>query len=243
LVPRVVAQFFSRQNHGVVGDPRVEIVYDDARHYILTTREKFDIITSDPIHPWVKGSAALYTREYFEMCKARLNPGGMVTQWVPLYESDEASVKSEVATFFQVFPNGTVWGNDENGSGYDAVMLGQDGPARVDMDAVRDRWSSFAYRDAAASLAEAGFPAPGTLFATYAGRAAELAPWLEGAEINRDSNLRLQYLAGLGVDSGLEALIYKHMLSYCRYPDGLFLGSQAARDDLRRTIDGKRPKK
>ena len=87
LIPRMVAPYFSKENYDVVHDPRVEIVYDDARHYILTTNEKFDVITSDPIHPWVKGAASLYTKEYFELVKAHLNPGGVVTQWVPLYES------------------------------------------------------------------------------------------------------------------------------------------------------------
>ncbi len=71
--------------------------YDDARHYILTTKEKFDIITSDPIHPWVKGAATLYTKEYFDLVRQHLNPGGLVTQWVPLYESSEPVVKSEIA--------------------------------------------------------------------------------------------------------------------------------------------------
>ena len=69
FIPRVVARYFGSENHGVVDDPRVEVVYDNARHYMLTTREKFDIITSDPIHPWVKGAATLYTREYFEHCR------------------------------------------------------------------------------------------------------------------------------------------------------------------------------
>jgi spermidine synthase len=73
LIPRMVAPFFSKENYDVVHDPRVEIVYDDARHYILTTNEKFDIITSDPIHPWVKGAASLYTKEYFELVKSHLN--------------------------------------------------------------------------------------------------------------------------------------------------------------------------
>src|SRR5204863_490094 len=82
-----IAPYFSNENYNVVNDPRVEIVYDDARHFILTTNEKFDIITSDPIHPWVKGAAALYTKEHFEQVKAHLNPGGVVTQWVPLYQS------------------------------------------------------------------------------------------------------------------------------------------------------------
>jgi spermidine synthase len=242
LVPRVVARYFASENHGVVGDPRVEIVFDDARHYILTTREKFDIITSDPIHPWVKGSASLYTQEYFEMCKERLNPGGMVTQWVPLYQSDEATVRSEIATFFRVFPYGTIWGNDDSGNGYDIVLLGQNGPARVDMDGLQDRWSSQAYRTAAASLAEVGFRAPGDLLATYAGRAAELAPWLANAQINRDRNLRLQYLAGMGLDSSLETTIYMHMLAYCQYPENLFVGSGESREELQRALVDKKPK-
>ena len=98
----LIAEHFANENYGVVKDPKVEVVYDDARHFILTTRDKFDIITSDPINPWVKGAATLYTREYFELCKSRLNERGVITQWVPLYESNVAAVKSELATFFGV---------------------------------------------------------------------------------------------------------------------------------------------
>ena len=84
-------------NNNVVRDPRVEIVYEDARHYVLGTPERFDIITTDPIHPWVKGSAALYTREYFEALAAHLNQSGVVALWVPLYESTLDAVRSELA--------------------------------------------------------------------------------------------------------------------------------------------------
>ena len=129
----MVAPFFSKENYDVVHDPRVEIVYDDARHYILTTHEKFDVITSDPIHPWVKGAASLYTKEYFELVKAHLNPGGVVTQWVPLYQSTEDVIKSEVATFFDVFPYGTIWSNQyASGGGYDVVMLAKPEPLAID---------------------------------------------------------------------------------------------------------------
>jgi spermidine synthase len=55
LIPKVVSTYFSEANYDVATNPKVQIVYDDARHYMLTTREKFDVITSDPIHPWVKG--------------------------------------------------------------------------------------------------------------------------------------------------------------------------------------------
>ena len=187
----------SAENYGVVNDPRTKIIFDDARHYIFTTRDKFDIITSDPIHPWVKGSATLYTKEYFELVKSHLNPGGIVTQWVPLYESDSAVVKSEIATFFEVFPDGTIWSNDENGKGYDVVLLGQAGktenqPGRTS----QQRLAQPDFSDVAQSLQNVGFQSVFDLFATYAGNARDLAPWLADAEINRDRNLRLQYLAG-----------------------------------------------
>ena len=109
LIPQASSKYFATENHNVFHDPRTRMMYDDARHFVLTTKEKFDIITSDPIHPWVKGTATLYSKEYFELVKQHLNPGGVITQWVPLYESDFETVKSELATFFDVFPNGTIW--------------------------------------------------------------------------------------------------------------------------------------
>src|SRR5271170_465862 len=119
LVPPIATIFFHAENYDVFDNRRTLIIYDDARHYVLTTPEKFDIITSDPIHPWVKGSATLYSKEYFELVKQHLNPGGVDTQWVPLYESNAETVKSEIATFFDVFPGGSVWANELSGSGYD----------------------------------------------------------------------------------------------------------------------------
>src|ERR671925_2209798 len=77
LVPSVVSKYFGDQNFRVVDNPKVHIRVDDARHFLLTTREKFDAITSDPLDPWVKGAAMLYTREFFELVKQRLNPGGI----------------------------------------------------------------------------------------------------------------------------------------------------------------------
>lgn len=224
LIPKVVAGYFGKENYNVVKDPRVTIVYDDARHYILTTPEKFDIITSDPIHPWVKGAATLYTREYFELCKRHLNPGGLVTQWVPLYESDAAVVKSEMATFFDVFPGGTVWGNDNDGEGYDVVMLGQVGGLTIDVDKLQHRLRQD--DRVAQSLKDVGFTSGMGLLTTYAGQGPDLKRWLQNAEINEDRNLRLQYLAGMGLNLSQSGMIYQEMTAYRRYPTALFTGSE-----------------
>jgi len=235
LIPRVVARFFRKENYDVVTNPRVQVVYDDARHYILTTQEKFDIITSDPIHPWVKGAATLYTKEYFNLVTRHLNPGGLFTQWVPLYETNPGVVKSELATFFDVFPKGTIWSNDQDGEGYDIVLLGQAERLKIDVDQIQERM----HRDTplARSLEEVGFKTVVSLLGTYAGQGADLSPWLSQAEINRDRNLRLQYLAGMGLNLDQAGYIYDQILSYRRYPEELFVGSEQRKQMLRLVID------
>jgi spermidine synthase len=214
----------------------VEVIYDDARHYILTTREKFDVITSDPINPWVKGAATLYTREYFELCRQRLNSGGVISQWVPLYESSAEAVKSELATFFDVFPAGTVWSNDVAGQGYDVVLLGQVGALAIDVDRLEQRLAREDHRPVDQSLRQVGFPSGLDLLSTFAGTAADLKPWLADAQINRDRNLRLQYLAGFAAHDYREAAIYDEMLRFRTYPDALFVASLASTQALKQRL-------
>jgi spermidine synthase len=233
LIPPAATQYFRAENYNVMHDPRTTIYYDDARHFVLTSNDKYDIITSDPIHPWVKGTATLYSKEYFELCKRHLNPGGIVTQWVPLYESDHKTVKSELATFFQVFPNGTIWGNDINGEGYDTVLLGQAEPAKINVDAMQARLSDPANAAVAKSLKTVGFPSAMDLLSTYAGRASELAPWLLNAQINQDLNMRLQYLAGMGLNFDRPVVIYNDILRYRRFPEDIFSGSDERMAQLR----------
>jgi len=236
LIPRAVAQRFEQENEHVLKDPRTQVVYDDARHYIFTTRDRFDIITSDPIHPWVKGAATLYTKEYFELCRQHLNPGGLVTQWVPLYESNLAVVKSEIATFFSVFPNGTIWSNDDEGEGYDVVLLGSAGPAAIDLGGVLQRLDRKDYKAVRDSLRSVGYHSGYALLATYAGQAKDLAPWLQKAQINLDRNLRLQYLAGLGLNFYEQSLIYADLELHFRFPDELLAGTQEQKQVLRQTV-------
>jgi spermidine synthase len=223
LIPQVVAKHFGEENNHVVTDPRVEVIYDDARHYILTTRETFDVVTSDPINPWVKGAATLYTEEYFQLCRERLKPGGVITQWVPLYESSTEAVKSEVATFFKVFPHGSIWSNDVEGYGYDVVLLGHEEPLAIDVEALDARLQADDHYGVADSLVEVGFGSTWDLLATYAGQAADLEPWLADAQINRDRNLRLMYLAGLGMNAHTEGEIFDAIVAHRRFPENLLV--------------------
>jgi spermidine synthase len=225
-IPPATAKYFAGANHNVMKDPRTRIVFDDARHFVLTANEKFDIITSDPIHPWVKGMASLYTTEYFELCKRHLNPGGIVTQWVPLYESSFETVQSEIATFFEAFPNGTIWGNlNTDGTGYDVVLMGQVEKLPIDVDALQAKLAQPKYAAVRDSLSDVGFPTVLNLLSTYAANSADLRQWMRTAQINRDRNLRLQYLAGLGLNVNAGPEIFQQIISSRHFPNEVFTGS------------------
>jgi spermidine synthase len=250
LVPKVVAPMFGRENYHVVdgidkenphfvNGKEVSVIYDDGRHYIRTLPNdaKFDVITSDPIDPWVKGSAALNTVEYYEMCKRHLKPGGVMSLWMPLYESNIATAKSLIATFFQVFPNGLMFSNDEHLEGYDAVLLGQAEPSQIDVDGLQELLDRSDYNGVRESLTEVGFGTNSAwgqrtdrdiainLLATFAGQASNLREWTKNAQINHDKNLRLQYLAGMYFNSFLSTKILQSILSYYTFPENTFKGS------------------
>ena len=226
LVIKTVSSFFSGHNFDVVHNPKVRIHIDDARHYLLTTNEKFDAITSDPLDPWVKGAAMLYSREFFDLVKRRLNPGGVMTLFVQLYSSNEEAVKSEIATFFQAFPKGIVFGNTYNGAGYDLVLLGQVEPAPIDIDTLAARLEQPDYAPVAFSLREVGYASLIDLLSTYAGDAENLTGWTADAVINKDVNLRLQYLAGMGVNMRVGDVIYRNILAHRKVPADVFSGSE-----------------
>jgi spermidine synthase len=237
LVPEVVSTYFSEHNFDVVRNPKVTIHLDDARHYLLTTDEMFDAITSDPLDPWVKGAATLYTREFFEVVKAHLNPGGVVTLFVQLYESTEDAVKSEIATFFEAFPNGAVFANTVNGQGYDLVLFGRLEDTPIDVDAVQARLDAPEGTPMRQSLSQIGIFSAVELFGTYGGSRSDMAAWLSDGVINTDRNLRLQYLAGLGLNLYQSASIYRNMIADTRYPERLFTGSPETLEQLRNQID------
>ena len=237
LVPQAAARYFSEYNFDVLHNPKVQVRIDDGRHYLLTTTERFDAITADPLDPWVKGAANLYTREFFDVVKEHLNPGGVVTMYMQLFETNTEAVKSAVATFFEAFPHGTIWGNTYEGKGHDMVLLGQIEPLRIDLDAMDQRLT--AAGRVAQSLHEVGMSSAEDLFATYAGRRSDLSNWLRDAGINRDRNLRMQYLAGTGLHLDDSAAIYSGMLAHRRFPEDLFISKEGRLNLLREAIEGR----
>jgi spermidine synthase len=265
LVPTKVAPHFGIENYHVtdgiadrnpqmVNGKQVEVIYDDGRHFLRTTREKFDVITSDPIDPWVKGCAALNTIEYYQACRDHLNPGGSVSLWIPLYETDLDSAKSFIGTFLSVFPDGILWSNEEVGAGYDGVLYGQAEPTVIDVDEFRDRLQRPKFEPVRQSLLEVGFGSETSpdsefaarretaieLLATFAAHGRSLVNWWKKSQVNTDMNLRLQYLAGLSLNESQAPEILQSIVAHYRFPEETFVGSAARLAVLRSVLDGVR---
>jgi spermidine synthase len=231
-----VAPYFADYNYHLLKNPKVSMFIDDGRHLLLTTGKMYDVITSDPIDPWIKGAATLFTREFFSVVRAHLKPGGIITQFVQLYGSNTAAVKSEIATFVDVFPSTVVFGNLRDGEGYDLVLVGQIEPMRIDVDALQATLERPSHAAVAQSLREIGIASAIDLLGNFAGDSESLRPWLEGAAINTDRNLRLQYLAGMTLNTFESGAIYREMLTFTRFPTHVFTGTPESLQALRARI-------
>ena len=129
-----VARTFDAYNHRFLDNPRVNVVMNDGRNFLMTTDRTFDVITADPIHPWFRGAGYLYANEYFELAAQRLRPGGVIAQWLPIYELTPQDLKSVVTTFQRHFPHTMMWLTH-----YDAVLVGSNAPFQIDEAALQAR--------------------------------------------------------------------------------------------------------
>lgn len=220
-VRRAAEGFFSDVNHDVLADPRTRLVCDDARHFLATTSQRFDIIAADPIHPWVRGAAALYSREFYALCKQRLTEHGMVSQWLPLGSMDEAAVKSETVTLFGAFDRATLWHTGDFKGRRHMIICGSLAPMPIDVRE-KERWlqDTPAFRQ---SLEALQLFRLSDLLSLYSGQKRDLGPWLQDAVVNRDWAMRLEHLAGRAFGARLSEEIFETITSYRVFPQNLLV--------------------
>ncbi|MBT5551604.1 MAG: fused MFS/spermidine synthase [Nitrospina sp.] len=126
---------FADQNHRVLHNPKVNFVIQDGRNHLLTTHKRYDVITSEPPPPRTAFTVNLYTREYYELQKNRLKPGGIAAQWIPLHSQGEKEVDMHFKTFQSVFPYTLAWMPVAN----EILIIGSDQPIRIDFQKLKSR--------------------------------------------------------------------------------------------------------
>jgi hypothetical protein len=147
------APHFLAVNHGVARDPRARLVVDDGRNYLLTTAERYDVVTSEPMPPHHAGVVNLYSREYYELARNRLTPGGFVVQWLPMHHLNLDESLQILKTVQDVFPETTLWLHSDTG----IIVARRDAPIRIDLARVARALEPGRLRD---ELEELGIKTP-----------------------------------------------------------------------------------
>lgn len=177
-----------RLHRGVLRDPRLRIVLDDARNFLLTTRETYDLIISEPSNPWIAGVASLFTDEYYREARARLRPGGLFVQWVQAYALFPADLRMIFATFLPHFPQVTLWRAESP----DLLLLGQTEVQPLRLDRLHALWTNQGIRE---DFGDLHVQEPEGLLAYHLLDDADLRRLARGAPRNTDNHTRLEYSA------------------------------------------------
>ncbi|MDI6767136.1 MAG: fused MFS/spermidine synthase [Bacteroidota bacterium] len=124
------SSFFANENYDFLFDPRTKLYVDDAITYLKITPKKYNYIISEPSNPWIAGIGNLFSTEFFELCKKRLQPGGVLTQWFHTYDMDDQVLRLILNTITKSFPVVTIWRVSDS----DILILASTSPINPDFD-------------------------------------------------------------------------------------------------------------
>jgi spermidine synthase len=184
------SRFFEHVNNRPLNDPRLRLIIDDARSYLRVTSNRYDMIVSEPNHPWVPGVANLFTKEFFVLGRDRLNEDGLFVQWLQIYQLSTDSLRSVLATFQNVFPHVLVFRVEGANKGKDLLLVGSKKPITLDR-------LSLGFNDArmSAELARVNIKSEADVRAWFVCDESRLAPAVSGAIINTDDNMHIEMTA------------------------------------------------
>jgi spermidine synthase len=189
LEPGTVAgsRFFEHVNNRPLNDPRTSLIIDDARAFLRVTPNRYDLIVSEPSHPWVPGVANLFTEEFFELGRSRLNDEGIFVQWVQIYQLSTESLRSVLATYHKVFPHVLMFRVGGLNEGKDLILVGSKRP--LNLDRLPER-----LRDprVAAELARVDLKTESDIRSWFVCDESKLGPAVAGAKINTDDNMHIE---------------------------------------------------
>jgi spermidine synthase len=185
------SRFFEHVNNHPLNDPRMHLIIDDARTYLRVIPTRYDVIVSEPSHPWVPGVANLFTREFFDLGRDRLNEGGVFVQWLQIYQLSTDSLRSILATFHETFPHVLVFRVEGTWKGKDLLLVGSKTPITLEgtRDRIRQRITD---PRISVELARVNIKSEADVSAWYVCDETRLASAVAGAVINTDDNMHIE---------------------------------------------------
>lgn len=181
------SEFFNHVNNRPLDDPRTKLIIDDARTFLRVTPNRYDMIVSEPSHPWVPGVANLFTQEFFELGRSRLSEQGIFVQWVQIYQLSTESLRSVLATYQKVFPHVLMFRVGGSSNGKDLLLVGSNQPLSIDrlpQGGDDERMMK--------EQARVNFRGAGDLRSWFVCDESRLGPAVAGARINTDDNMHIE---------------------------------------------------
>jgi spermidine synthase len=208
ISPEVIdaAGEFAKLNYDARGNSRIRIHIDDGRAFLLKSRERYDAITMEPMPPAVAGVSDLYTREFYGLCRERLAPGGVMSQWVPLYFLTLEDVRMLYRTFAEAFPQVLVFHHL-----YDTFLVGSDQPLALDPEAFSSRLTSAALRR---DLEKIGLGTLSEMYGTFLMDRDAALRFSSGAPIVTDDLPLVEYTGPKAVDISTTPTNYLELVKF-----------------------------
>lgn len=202
------SRFFEKENRNVLSDPRVQLIIADARNFLLSTPERYDVIISEPSNPWIRGLATLFTQEFFALAQKKLKAGGVMLQWVHGYGLVPSDLRMVVNTFRTAFPATTIWTTTSG----DYLLLGQARFLQVDLARLGSRVASVpGLRE---DLTRMGFRSASSILADFLLGEDDAERYSANASTNTDDRLPLEFSAPLTLYLDTNQLNYRIMNGY-----------------------------
>ncbi len=161
------ARGFMPRNSGAFADPRGAILIDDAKSFFSARNRRYDLIISEPSNPWVSGVSSLFTREFYRRIRRHLNSGGLLVQWIQLYEMDASLVATVIGALGEEFPHYAVFAPSD----HDLLIVAGEAPVPLPL-----RAEVFEHPGVAKELWTVHMLTVGDLDARYLGSRATLEP-------------------------------------------------------------------
>jgi spermidine synthase len=224
-VGRAAAHFAG--NYGAVRDTRLDIRLRDGRRELLQNADRYDLITLEPPPPSAAGVANLYSTDFYRLAASRLEPGGMVAQWLPLPTQNGDDTRALVKSFIEIFPHATLWTTEL----HEMLLIGSFDPMPLDLATFARRFAEPAVRDA---LAEVGIASPAALLSTWIADRDRLVTFAGTALPVTDDRPRIEYASWVKPKAFVPVLVELFALRH----DPPVIGADAAfQAELRRERD------
>jgi spermidine synthase len=185
---RKAAPYFAHATYDVLSQPNVRIRVDDGRNFLALSGETFDVITADIIQPVHAGAGHLYSREYFQLVRSALRPGGLALQWIG--QRERSHYLLIMRTFLDVFPEATVWMGGE-------LMVGSLTPLTLDRAAFE---AKLAHDTSRRAMLDVGLDSFDTLRSWYTAGPREMRAFVGEGPILTDDRPLVEYHRSLPPD-------------------------------------------